>query len=181
MCVNLPFCEVKNQLAFHKVRWYKYSFFKSVYSMFLRIVAALQIFFCIFLLKWGTNWRRFWVQRILWSSKILFCFWLEASFFCSNGHIHNVVLTLTKVVKIDIENVNVASTLSNIVQINVEIEDVDSMLFNVVNFNVDVHDVALTLIWHFATSRRHINLKTTLKRRWKLKPESKTEACSIRS
>ena len=74
-------------------------------------------------------------------------------------------MTLTKVVKIDIENVNVASTLSNIVQINVEIEDVDSMLFNVVNFNVDVHDVALTLISHFATSRRHINLKTTLKRR----------------
>ena len=42
---------------------------------------------------------------------------------------------------------------------------VDSTLFNVVNFNVDVHNVVSTLIWRCVTSRRHINLKTTLKRR----------------
>ena len=44
----------------------------------------------------------------------------------------------------------------------------DSMLFYVVNFNVDVHNLVSTLIWRCATSRRHINLKTTLKRRWKV-------------
>ena len=26
MCLNLPSCEVKNQLTFYKVRWFKYSF-----------------------------------------------------------------------------------------------------------------------------------------------------------
>ena len=39
-------------------------------------------------------------------------------------------------------------------------------LLNVVNFNVDLHNVASTLIWRCATSRRHINLKTTLSRCW---------------
>ena len=64
-------------------------------------------------------------------------------------HIRNVVSTLPNVVKIDVENHNVVSTLSNVVQ-----------------FNVDVRNVASTLIWRCATSWRHINLKTTLNRRW---------------
>ena len=113
----------------------------------------------------GKNWRRFWVQHIPWSSKILFCFWIEAFFF-SNGHIRNVVSTLPNVVKIDVENDNVVSTLSNVVQFNVEIHNVVSTLLNVVNFNVDVHNVVSTLIWRCATLRRHINLKTMLNRRW---------------
>ena len=33
MWLNLPF-EVKNQLTFYKVRWFKYTFCYSVYSMF---------------------------------------------------------------------------------------------------------------------------------------------------
>ena len=28
-------------------------------------------------LKWGKNEEKCWVQHILWSSKILFCFWIE--------------------------------------------------------------------------------------------------------
>ena len=116
-------------------------------------------------LKMGKNWRRFWVQHIPWSSKILFCFWIEAFFF-SNGHIRNVVSTLPNVVKIDVENDNVVSTLSNVVQFNVEKHNVVSTLFYVVNFNVDKHNVVSTLIWRCTTSRRHINLKTTLNRRW---------------
>ena len=44
----------------------------------------------------------------------------------------------------------------------------NSTLFNVVNFNVDVHNIVSTLIWHCATSRRHINLKTTLNWRWNI-------------
>ena len=54
-------------------------------------------------------------------------------------------------------------TLSNIVQINVETGNVESKSFNIVNSNVDVHKVVSTLILHCATSRHHINLKTTLK------------------
>ena len=37
--------------------------------------------------------------------------------------------------------------------------------FDVVTFNVDVHNVVSTLVWRCTTSRRHINLKATLKRR----------------
>ena len=99
-------------------------------------------------LKMGKNEEKCRVQHIPWSSKLLFCFWIEAYFF-SNSHIHNVVWTLPNVVKIDVENENVASTLPNVVQ-----------------FNVDIHNVVSTLIWCCATSRDHINLKTTLNRRW---------------
>ena len=45
-------------------------------------------------------------------------------------------------------------------------DNVDLTLFNVVNFNLEVRNVALMLIWCWGTSRRHINLKTTLKQRW---------------
>ena len=85
--------------------------------------------------------------------------------FFTNGYIHSVVSTLRNVVKIYIENDNVVSTLSDVVQINFEMDSVGSTLFNVVNFNVDVHNIASTLVWRCATSRRHINLKTTLKPR----------------
>ena len=86
--------------------------------------------------------------------------------FFSNGHIRNVVSTLPNVVKIDVENDNVVSTLSNVVQFNVEIHNVVSTLLNVVDFNIDVSNVVSTLIWRCVTSRRHINLKSTLNWRW---------------
>ena len=57
------------------------------------------------------------------------------------------------------------TTLSN-VQFNIEINNVVSTFLNVVNFNVDVHNVVSTLIWRCVTSRRHINLQTTLSRPW---------------
>ena len=78
----------------------------------------------------------------------------------------NVISTLSNVAKIDVENSNFVSKLSNVVQFYVEKRNVVSTLFNAVNFNVDVHNVALMLIWRCATSRRHINLKTMLNRRW---------------
>ena len=136
-----------------------------LFSIFdvLRIFEALQIFFYKFLLKWGK------LKKILspaYSLKlknvILLLNW--GLIFFWNGHIHNVVLTLPNIVKVDIENDNVVSTLSNVVQFNVEIYNVVSTLLNVVNFNVDVRNVVSTLIWRCVTSRRHINLKPTLNR-----------------
>ena len=67
----------------------------------------------------GKNWRRFWVQHIPWSSKVLFCFWIEDYFFFSNGHIRNFVSTLPNVVNDDFENDNVVWTFCNVVQFKV--------------------------------------------------------------
>ena len=126
----------------------------------------MQTFVDKFLLKWRIKWRSFEfsvsslndfylkVKNISFESRfILFLFF-------SNSHIHNFVLILPNVVKIDVE-----TTLSNVVQINVEIDNVDSMLFNVVSSNVDVHKVVTTFIWRCVMSRRDINLKITLKQR----------------
>ena len=121
------------------------------------------LLYAIFFLKWRINWRRFWLQCILWSSKIYISFDSRLSLYLFlNGHIHNVVSTLLNFVKNYSGSGNVFSTLSN-VHINVEKDDVDSTFFKVMNFNVDVHNVVSTLILRSTMSRRHINLKITLK------------------
>ena len=84
------------------------------------------------------------------AQKYYFAFEWRLNFFW-NGYICNVVSTLPNVLKIDVENDNIVSTLSNAVR-----------------FNVDVHNVVSTLIWRCGTSRRHINLKPTLNRRWNI-------------
>ena len=95
------------------------------------------------------------------AQKYYFPFESRLNFF-RNVHIGNVVSTLPNVMKNDIENDNVVSTLPNVAQFNVEIHIALLTLFNVLNFNVDVHNFLSTLIWRFATSQSHINLKTTL-------------------
>ena len=82
-----------------------------------------------------------------------------------NGHFHNIVSTLTNVVKLNVEKDNFVSTLSNVTHINVEIQSVDSMLFDVVNFNIEIQNVVSTFIGGYTTLRSHINQKTTLKQR----------------
>ena len=101
----------------------------------------------------------------LWSSKILFCISLEVYFFYI-VHIYNIVSTFPSVLKIDAENDNVVSTLSNVVQIKIETDNVESKLFNVLNSNIGEHNVVSKWIWRCVMSRRHINLKTTLKQDW---------------
>ena len=66
--------------------------------------------------------------------------------FFTNGHIHHVVLTLSKVAEMDVENDNIVSTLLNVVQINIEIDNVDLILLNVVNSNADIQNVVSTWI-----------------------------------
>ena len=122
------------------------------------------MFFYKFLLKWGKIKKILSLAYSLKLKKIILL--LNWRLIFLNGHIHNVVSTLPNVVKIDVENDNVVSTLSNVIQFNVEKHKVVSTIFNVVNFNVDVHNAGSPLIWGCATSRRHINLKTTLNRRW---------------
>ena len=126
---------------------------------------ALQIFFYKSLLKWGKIEEHFNFSKFLEAQKYYFAFESGLKFFFSNCHIPNVFLTLTNVVKIDVENDNVVLTMSNVVQFNVEIHNFVSTLLNVVTFNVDVHNVVSTLIWRCATSRHHINLKATLNQR----------------
>ena len=116
-------------------------------------------------LKMGKNQENLKSGIFFEAQKNYFAFELTFNFFL-NGHIHNVVSTLPNFVKIDVEDDNVVSTLSNVIQFNVEKHKVVSTIFNVVNFNVDVHNAGSPLIWGCATSRRHINLETTLNRRW---------------
>ena len=123
------------------------------------------MFFYKFLLKWWKNEENVESSIFFETQKYYFVFESRLNFF-SNGHIRNVVSTSPNVVKIDVENHNIVSTFSNVVQSNVEKHNVVSTLFYVVNFNVDVHNVVSTLIWRCATSWRHINLITTLNRRW---------------
>ena len=116
---------------------------------------------------------RFWNSSLNLEVGVLnfFLLFFQKMHFCSfqrfaTGHIHNVVLTLINVVKLDVENNNIVSTLSKLVSIKVEIDNVDSTLFNVESFNVDKYNFLSTLIWRCLTSQRHINLITTLKQRW---------------
>ena len=129
-----------------------------------RIYEALQIFFYKLLLKWEK--MKILIPPYSLKLKNIILFLNQGLIFFPNGDIRKVVSTLPNFVKIDAENDNVVSTLSNFVQFNVGIYNVVSTFLNVVNFNVDVQKVVSTLIWRCATSRRHINLKATLNRRW---------------
>ena len=91
-----------------------------------------------------------------------YCFWSFELF--KNRHIHYFSSMLIKVVKLQVENINILSTLPNVVNINVD--NVDSTLFNVVNFNVDIRKVVFTLIWQIPTSQCYITLIATLRKPW---------------
>ena len=58
---------------------------------------------------------------------------------------------------------NVVSTLSNVVQFNIEIHNVVSTLLNVVDFNVDVRNVVSTLCDVATSYQPKSNVESTLK------------------
>ena len=134
----------------------------------LRIFGALEIFFYKCLLKIWKKMKKILSPAYSLKLKNIILFLNRGLVFFSNGHIRNVVSTLPNDVKIDVENDNVVSMLSNFVQFNIEIQNVVSILLNVLNNNIDVHNVVSTVILCCATSRRQINLKTTLNRRWNI-------------
>ena len=144
----------------------------QIFHDIIRISAALQILFLIFPLKWGIMSTRFWNSSLNLEFSVfvlfvyLFIFSKLKIFFWSfqlfvNGRIHNVVLTLINVVKLDFEN-NVVSILYSVVNINVKIDSIDLTLFNMLNFNIEIHNFVSTLTWRCSMLQHHINL-TTLK------------------
>ena len=107
--------------------------------------------------KLGKKWRRMLSPTYSLNFKNIILFLNRGLYIFSNGHI-----TLFRRCSTLWKSTLKMTTL--FVQFNVEKHNVVSMLFCVVNFNVDIHNVVSTLNWRCATSRRHINLKTTLNR-----------------
>ena len=150
------------------MRWFKHSFSNSVYARCFKNFFGAPNILLNDPLKMGDKMKKTLRQAnsvetiFTWNTKMLFCFWLEVYvlfiylfiYLFSNGHIHNVVLTLPNIVIIDVESDNIVSTLSKVVEINVEIDNLGSMLFSIVNPFTDAHNVVSTLIWRCATSRR---------------------------
>ena len=80
-------------------------------------------------LKWGKNEEKCWLQHILWSSKILFCFWIEPYIFFQMiifATLFRRCLTLKMITLFRCCLTLFSSTLKN------------TTLFYVVNFNIDV-------------------------------------------
>ena len=101
-------------------------------------------------LKTWKKWRKCWVQHILWSWQILFCFSIEVYFLLKNGRIKTLFRRCPTLLK---STLKIATLFRSCLT-----------LFNSTLKNA--HNVALMLIWRCAKSRRHINLKTMLNRRW---------------
>ena len=100
------------------------------------------------------NWRRFWVQHIPWISKILFCFWIEAYYYFFFEMVIFATLfrrcpTLWK------SKLKTTTLFRRCLK-----------LFNSTLKYTTLFQRCRMLIWRCATSRRHINLKATLNRRW---------------
>ena len=81
------------------------------YHVVIRILAILQTFSSIFLLKWGIKPTRFSKSSLKLEFSVFSFTFFKLKNLCSfqlfaNGHIHNVS-TLIKVLKLDVESKNV--------------------------------------------------------------------------
>ena len=79
MCLNLSF-EVKNQLTFYNVRWFKNSFCNQVYSMLQEFWGSANILLRISL-KMGKNEEHFEFDIFFEAKKYYFYIWFKAYFF----------------------------------------------------------------------------------------------------
>ena len=113
-------------------------------------------------LKVGKKWI-FWVHHILWSSKILFWFWIKSEFFFQMVIFATLFRRCPTLWKSTLKMKTLFRRCLTLFNSTLKYA---RLLLNVLNFNVDVHNVVSTLNWRCATSWRHINLKPTLNRRW---------------
>ena len=134
--------EVKKQLTFCKVKYFKYCFYDTSYLQCFKIFYSLAtIFLHIFLQKENK------VKEIFssaYSNQMIIMFLSRSLFFM-------VIFTTlfrrgSTLCKSTLKMTTFVSTFPNVVKINVEIDNVESTLFNVANSNVDVRNVVSTSI-----------------------------------
>ena len=160
MCLNLPF-EVKNRLIFSKMRWCKYTFWyiRCLKNFWGSANILLQIPPKMGKMKKSSAYSL--------KLKNIILFLNRGLFFFSNGHNHNVFRWYQKLWKSTLKMATLFRHCVTLFNSTLKYKALFvSTLLSVANYNVDVHNVVSTLIWCYATSRRHINLKTRLNRRW---------------
>ena len=166
MCLNVPSCEVKNQLTFYKVIWFKNIVFVIQYIRCFKNFCGTANTFLHIPLKMENKMKTIFSPVYSLKLKNIILFLTRGSiliFF--QMVIFTTLFRLCPTLWKSTLKMTLFRRWLNVIQIKVEIDNINLTLFNVVTFNVDVHNVVSTLIWHCTTSRRHINLKTTLKRR----------------
>ena len=145
MFLNQPPYEVKNQLIFYKMKRLKLSSSDAVSFVIFKEFSQPCKYSSTFSTNLGSKVKKIMKQQLkLRIPCILFEMICLVLF--RNGYFHNVVLTFTNVVHINVEKDNVVSTLSNVAHINVEIRNIGSTLFDVVNSNLEIQNVVSTSI-----------------------------------
>ena len=134
----------------------------SVFTMFSDFCTASQPFFYFYSLKRGTKWRKFWVQHIQFK---WFLLKLESIImFLTRGLFFTFVMVIfTRLFRRGSTLCKSTLKMTTLFRSCLTLLNVVSTLFNIVNSNFGSYNVVLTLVWCCLTSRRHINLRTTLK------------------
>ena len=135
-----------------------------LFSIFdvLRIFVALQMFFYKALLKWGKNGENVESTIFFEAQKYYFVFESRLNFLFQMVIFATLFRRCPTLWKSTLKTTTLFRRCLTLFNSTLKY----TTLLNVVDFNVDVRNVVSTLIWRCAMSRRHINLKTTLNRRW---------------
>ena len=95
--------------------------------------------------------------------KVLLCCWLEVYFF------HFLMLIFTTSFRRGSKLCKSTLKMKTLFRRYLTLFKSTLTLFNVVNSNVDVHNAFSMFVWRCMTSRRHINIRATLKQRWNVR------------